>query len=60
MRSAGQLLEEAHVSVAPGIDFGDFPTYLRFSFCTDAQRLEEAVRRINTYAKSNRPGGNHS
>jgi aspartate/methionine/tyrosine aminotransferase len=55
-----ELLEEAHVSVPPGIDFGDFPTCLRFSFCTDAQRLEEAVRRISTYVKSDRRDGNHS
>jgi len=43
---AQALLEQADVSIAPGIDFGDFDAFMRFSLCTRAERLEEAMDRI--------------
>ncbi|MGF6507725.1 aspartate/methionine/tyrosine aminotransferase [Paraburkholderia sp. 32] len=51
-----ELIEQAGVSVAPGSDFGDFPTYLRFSLCADIGRLSEAVTRIQRYVTQARPG----
>ena len=43
------LLQHAGVSAAPGIDFGPFQRYLRFSYCTRLERLQEAVERIKAY-----------
>ncbi len=42
----GRLIEEAGVSVAPGTDFGPYPTHVRFAFTTSLDRLREAVDRI--------------
>ena len=42
------LLEEAEVALVPGSAFGA-PGYLRFSFATSMEILEEAVRRINKF-----------
>ncbi|MFB6108606.1 MAG: pyridoxal phosphate-dependent aminotransferase [Haloplanus sp.] len=45
---ADALLEEAGVAVTPGVDFGDEASaYLRFSYATDAETIEEAIRRID-------------
>jgi aspartate/methionine/tyrosine aminotransferase len=46
---AKDLLEQVGVSVAPGIDFGDYPTHLRFGFCTSGERLVSAVERIRAF-----------
>ncbi len=41
------LLEEAGVAVTPGIDFGERAAdYLRLSYATDLETIEEAIRRI--------------
>lgn len=41
------LLEEAGVAVTPGVDFGESATdYLRLSYATDIESIEEAIRRI--------------
>jgi aspartate/methionine/tyrosine aminotransferase len=41
------LLEEAGVAVTPGVDFGEEAAeYLRFSYATDIEAIEEAIRRI--------------
>jgi aspartate/methionine/tyrosine aminotransferase len=44
---ADLLLEEAGVAVTPGVDFGDRAAdYLRFSYATDLENVETAIRRI--------------
>jgi len=47
---AGRLLEEAGVAVAPGIDFGPGGEgFLRFSYATSIDRLQEGVRRLGDW-----------
>ena len=42
------LLEEAGVAVTPGADFGEEAVdYLRFSYATDIEAIEEAIDRID-------------
>jgi len=49
---AGRLLEEAGVAVAPGIDFGPGGEgFLRFSYATSLERLEEGTRRLGEWAE---------
>jgi (5-formylfuran-3-yl)methyl phosphate transaminase len=49
-----RLLEEAHVSCAPGVDFGaGGEGYLRFSYATSIDRLREGVRRLGEWASAN-------
>lgn len=45
---ASHLLEEAHVAVTPGCDFGsnEAATRIRLSYTASTERLEEAVERI--------------
>lgn len=44
---ASRILEEAAVSVAPGVDFGPGGEgFLRFSYATSLERLQEAVARL--------------
>lgn len=51
---AGRLLEEAGVAVAPGADFGDGGEgFLRFSYATALERLQEGVRRLGEWARRN-------
>ncbi len=47
-RFADALLEREYVSVVPGADFGSFEPerYLRMSYATAYERIEEAVQRI--------------
>jgi aspartate/methionine/tyrosine aminotransferase len=51
---ADELLEQAHVSVVPGADFGqhDPKRYLRISYATALPQLEEAVARMRTLLAS--------
>ncbi|MGQ9652952.1 MAG: pyridoxal phosphate-dependent aminotransferase [Thermodesulfobacteriota bacterium] len=47
---AFDMLEKAHVGVAPGIDFGAHAEgYLRFSYATSKERIEEGLDRIEGY-----------
>jgi aspartate/methionine/tyrosine aminotransferase len=47
VRLARRLLEEAHVGVAPGVDFGTAAEgHLRFSFASSLERVEEGLRRL--------------
>lgn len=50
-RFALDLLERTHVSVVPGMDFGvhEPSRYLRLSYATAMERLEEAARRLGAY-----------
>ena len=44
---ADLLLSEVGVAVTPGVDFGERAAdYLRFSYATDLESIEEAIRRI--------------
>ena len=50
-RFAWDLLEQAHVAVTPGIDFGTYHAerYVRFSYCASIEQLREGVARIKRY-----------
>jgi aspartate/methionine/tyrosine aminotransferase len=46
-RLAFRLLEEAHVAVTPGVDFGPYAEgFLRFSYAVSEATLEEALARL--------------
>lgn len=45
---ARQLLERAHVAVVPGEAFGA-PSFLRISYATSMERIEEGLRRIEKF-----------
>ena len=45
---ANRLLEDAHVGVVPGSDFGD-DNCVRLSFATSMANLEESLRRMETF-----------
>lgn len=47
---AHNLLHRAHVAVVPGDAFG-MPGYLRFSYATSMDRIEEGLRRISRFFK---------
>jgi len=45
-----RILEEAHVSCAPGVDFGPGGEgFLRFSYATSLDRLKEGVSRLSAW-----------
>ncbi len=47
---AFDILERAKVGVAPGIDFGSHAEgYLRFSYATSLERIEEGIARLAKY-----------
>ena len=48
---AKRALEEAHVGITPGVDFGDNKTHLhvRFSYANTLERLEEGMRRLREW-----------
>ncbi|MDO7862687.1 pyridoxal phosphate-dependent aminotransferase [Brochothrix thermosphacta] len=48
---ATALLEEAHVAVIPGSGFGT-PNYIRISYATSLELLEEAVKRMKNFVIS--------
>lgn len=48
-----RLLEQAHVSVAPGVDFGlGGEGFLRFSYAASLERLAEGMSRLETWAEA--------
>jgi aspartate/methionine/tyrosine aminotransferase len=51
MQVATRLLEEAHVAVTPGHDFGRHRAdrHVRFAYTREVQDLEEGVRRIGAW-----------
>jgi len=51
MRFAERALEEAHVALTPGYDFGGFRagTHVRFSYATSLERIEEGCRRLESW-----------
>jgi aspartate/methionine/tyrosine aminotransferase len=47
---AFDILEKAHVGVAPGIDFGqNGEGYLRFSYANSLENIEEGMDRLQKY-----------
>lgn len=49
---AFDILEKAHVGVAPGIDFGPHGEgYLRFSYATSLENIEKGMDRLEKYFK---------
>ena len=49
---AFEILENAHVGVTPGIDFGqNGEGYIRFSYANSLENIKEGMRRIETYLK---------
>jgi len=49
---AFDILEKAHVGVAPGIDFGkNGEGYLRFSYATSMENIAEGMNRLENYFK---------
>ena len=52
---AMELLENAHVAVTPGIDFGSGAEgYIRFSYANHLDNLAEGVRRLGEYLEKRR------
>ena len=53
LRLAKRILEEAHVGVAPGIDFGSRAEgWLRVSFANNIDNINEALRRLEKWLKA--------
>jgi aspartate/methionine/tyrosine aminotransferase len=51
---AFDILEKAHVGVAPGIDFGkNGEGYLRFSYATSMENIAQGMDRLENYFKKN-------
>ena len=51
------LLEQAHVAITPGIDFGSHRAaqHVRFSYCTAIDELKEGVARIKRFLGNYQP-----
>jgi len=53
-----ELLENAHVAVAPGIDFGsNGEGYMRFSYANSLEAIEEGMDRLENYLQQRNPNG---
>ena len=51
-KTAFDILQKAHVGVAPGIDFGkNCEGYLRFSYANSLENIKEGLNRIERYLK---------
>jgi len=49
-RLAFDILEDVHVAVTPGIDFGlGGEGYLRFSYANSSKNIDEGIRRLGVY-----------
>jgi aspartate/methionine/tyrosine aminotransferase len=55
-RFCNRLLEEAHVSLVPGVDFGlhEPDRYLRLSYATALPSLKEAIGRMDAWLRADR------
>ena len=49
---ANELLEKAKVAVTPGVDFGDFNSYIRIAYTKNIEYLEIAAKRIKNFLKN--------
>lgn len=54
MEFCRRALEEAHVAITPGYDFGEYKarSHVRFSFATSMERLREGVSRLRKWLKT--------
>ncbi len=53
---AFDILQKAHVGVAPGIDFGkNGEGYLRFSYANSLENINEGMDRLETYLSEHEP-----
>ena len=58
-RLAFDILEKAHVGVAPGIDFGkNGEGYLRFCYANSLENISEGMNRLETYLRQSKPAIN--
>lgn len=50
---AREVLENAHIAVTPGFDFGSNQTdhFIRFAYARDMEHLQEGVQRLKEYLK---------
>jgi aspartate/methionine/tyrosine aminotransferase len=56
-RLAFDILEKAHVGVAPGVDFGrNGEGYLRFSYANSKENIAEGMNRLEAYFRDHYPG----
>ena len=56
LQFAFELLENAHVAVAPGVDFGsNGEGYMRFSYASSLEEIEEGMDRLEKYLKNRKP-----
>ncbi len=46
---AKKLLKEAKVATTPGVDFGEYPEFLRIAYTKDIKKLQEGVKRIKSF-----------
>jgi aspartate/methionine/tyrosine aminotransferase len=46
------LLEKAKVATTPGVDFGDFKTFIRIAYTKNINELETATERIKNFLKN--------
>jgi aspartate/methionine/tyrosine aminotransferase len=57
-RLAFEILEGCHVAVTPGAAFGaNAEGYLRFSYASSVERIEEGLRRLRRFLEDRRPRG---
>jgi aspartate/methionine/tyrosine aminotransferase len=47
-----RLLTEAKVATTPGVDFGDFPNFIRIAYTKNLNELEIAAKRIKNFIKN--------
>ncbi|MGD8366405.1 MAG: pyridoxal phosphate-dependent aminotransferase [Desulfobacterales bacterium] len=60
-RLAFDILENAHVGVTPGIDFGqNGEGYLRFSYANSMENIEEGMRRLERYLEKRGRSGSQA
>ena len=56
LRFSFDMLDEAHVGVTPGVDFGrNAEGYLRFSYAASLERIEEGLERIGRFLAARAP-----
>lgn len=57
LKTARDILEKVHLAVTPGIDFGsNAEGFLRFSYTTSLENIEEGMYRLEKYIKETKYG----
>jgi aspartate/methionine/tyrosine aminotransferase len=52
VKFANELLEKAKVAVTPGMDFGNYPQYIRIAYTHNLEILKEGIKRIIKFVNS--------